>query len=53
MAMLLAARVKQLPIIGLNPSQPHVLEKIGGRRRTEEGGGQRKAMGGGPGFSAP
>ena len=40
--------VKQLPIMGSNPSQPHIL--VEGRRKAEE---WRKAMGGKTGFSAP
>ena len=44
-AMWQVALVKQLPIMGSNPSQPHILAE--GRRKAEE---WRKAMGGRTGF---
>ena len=48
MAVWQVALVKQLRIMGSNPSQPHIL--VEGRRKAEE---WRKAMGGRTGFSAP
>ena len=48
MAMWQVALVKQLRIMGSNPSQPHILEE--GRRKAED---WRKALGGRTGFSAP
>ena len=48
MAVWQVALVKQLRIMGSNPSQPHIL--VEGRRKAEE---WRKATGGRTGFSAP
>ena len=48
MAVWQVALVKQLRIMGSNPSQPHILAE--GRRKAED---WRKAMGGRTGFSAP
>ena len=47
MAVWQVALVKQLRIMGSNPSQPYILAE--GRREAE----WRKAMGGRTGFSAP
>ena len=48
MAVWQVALVKQLRIMGSNPSRPHILAED--RRKAEE---WRKAMGGRTGFSAP
>ena len=48
MAVWQVALVKQLRIMGSNPSQPHIL--VGGRGEAGEWG---EAMGGRTGFSAP
>ena len=40
MAVLLAALVEQLRIIGPNPSQSHGLEEVGGKRRIAMDGGR-------------